>query len=147
MTDIDNENNDTGTKGVDILEYLKDNLSNVPVEVGKPEKKKLTNNEKANIVGKDAIEQAIQLEQPTHSPSKSDWVQQEKGLSTCLVMLKYRNQLIPIKGRETKIRVKSLQDGILVLRKLGQDLIDGKLDDLMNKAKERKRRTSRAKSG
>tara|TARA_R100000995_G_scaffold84490_1_gene63332 strand:+ start:433 stop:840 length:408 start_codon:yes stop_codon:yes gene_type:complete len=128
----------------DIIEYLKDNLPNVPVEVGKKQAVKLTNSQKARIVGEEAIKQANELEQKGMVAKKSDWIQEENEGQTFLVVLKYRNQLIPVSGREKKIRVPSFTDGILVLRKLGQDLIDGKLDDLMNKTKERKKRTNKS---
>ena len=139
MTDTDN-----GTKkSFDVVQYLKDVLPNVPTEVWRPEKRRLTNQEKADIIGEEAQKQAVELEEATTVINKSHWVQKEKDRDTHLVCIKYRNQLIPISGRQTKIRTRSRQDAVLILKKLADSLFNGELDDLMDRVKERKRRTKK----
>ena len=139
MTDTDNG----AKKSFDVVDYLKDNLPNVPVEVGRAEKRRLTNQEKADIIADEAQKQAVEIEDGKTVINKSHWVQKERDRDTHLVCIKYRNQLIPISGRQTKIRTRSRQDAVLVLKKLADSLRNGEMDELMDKVKERKRRTKK----
>tara|TARA_Y100000996_G_C22272635_1_gene540627 strand:+ start:170 stop:571 length:402 start_codon:yes stop_codon:yes gene_type:complete len=121
---------------INLLNHLKN--KGIEAEVGKT-KGKLTAREKAKIVAKNAKEQLLKIEHANYTLKRSDWITEEPS-GSCLLSLRYKNQLIPIEGKETKIRLKNRLEALKALRQISVDLEEGLLDELLENVKERQRK-------
>ena len=121
---------------INLLNHLKN--KGIEAEVGKT-KGKLTAREKAKIVSKNAKEQLLKIEHANYTLKRSDWITEEPS-GSCLLSLRYKNQLIPIEGKETKIRLKNRLEALKALRQISVDLEEGLLDELLENVKERQRK-------
>ena len=79
------------------------------------------------------------MEPASYVLRKSDWITEEPS-GSCLLSLRYKNQLIPLEGRETKIRLANRIDALKALRQLATDLEEGLLDSLLENVRERQRK-------
>ena len=123
---------------IDLVKHINSNYNNVKVESIK-KRRPLSSRAKAKIVAKDAHDMAVKIENPSYQINKADWIQEEEHQESYTVGLRYKNQSIPLSGKDTKIRVDTRLDGVTVLKRLAEDLEQGKLDELMNSLKERTR--------
>ena len=123
---------------IDLVKHINSNYNNVKVESIK-KRRPLSSRAKAKIVAQDAHEMAVKIEDPSYQINKADWIQAEEHQESYTVSLRYKNQSMPLSGKDTKIRVDTRLDGVTVLKQLSQDLAQGNLDELMNSLKERTR--------
>jgi len=121
---------------IDILDHLSN--KGIAAEIGKF-KTKLTAREKAKVVAVAARKQLKRMEPASYVLRKSDWITEEPS-GSCLLSLRYKNQLIPLEGRETKIRLANRIDALKALRQLATDLEEGLLDNLLENVRERQRK-------
>ena len=121
---------------IDILQHL--NNKGIDAEIGKF-KTRLTAREKAKVVAIAAKKQLKRMEPANYVLRKSDWITEEPS-GTCLLSLRYKNQLIPLEGKETKIRLTNRIEALKALRQLATDLEEGLLDSLLESVKERQRK-------
>ena len=128
---------------LDIVSLLKN--KGIAAEIGKI-KGKLTKRDKAKIVAKAAREQLKRIEPANYTLKKSDWINEEPS-GSCLLSLRYKNQLIPLEGKETKIRLPNRIEALKALRHLATDLEEGLLDYLLENVKERQRKHKGGKAG
>ncbi len=119
-----------------IISHLK--KKGIDAELGKI-KGKISTREKAKIVSRNAKKQLALIETATYTLKKSDWITEEPS-GTCLLSIRYKNQLIPLEGKETKIRLSNRVEAIKALRQIAIDLEEGNLDNLLDNVKERQRR-------
>ena len=119
-----------------IISHLK--KKGIDAELGKI-KGKISTREKAKIVSRNAKKQLALIESATYTLKKSDWITEEPS-GTCLLSIRYKNQLIPLEGKETKIRLSNRVEAIKALRQIAIDLEEGNLDNLLDNVKERQRR-------
>tara|TARA_Y100000590_G_C15406092_1_gene895732 strand:- start:176 stop:577 length:402 start_codon:yes stop_codon:yes gene_type:complete len=128
---------------IGIVSHLKN--KGILAEIGKT-KGKLSTREKAKIVAKAAKEQLLKIEPANYTLKKSDWITEEPS-GSCLLSLRYKNQLIPIEGKETKIRLPNRIEALKALRHLATDLEEGLLDHLLENVKERQRKHKGGNAG
>ncbi|MAR78908.1 MAG: hypothetical protein CMM18_01615 [Rhodospirillaceae bacterium] len=119
-----------------IISHLKN--KGIEAELGKI-KGKISAREKSKIVARNARKQLSLIETATYTLKKSDWITEETT-GTCLLSIRYKNQLIPLDGKETKIRLPNRVEAVKALRQIAIDLEEGLLDNLLENVKERQRK-------
>ncbi len=119
-----------------IVTHLKN--KGIEAELGKI-KGRITIREKSKIVARNARKQLSLIESATYTLKKSDWISEESS-GTCLLSIRYKNQLIPLDGKETKIRLPNRVEAVKALRQIAIDLEEGLLDNLLENVKERQRK-------
>jgi hypothetical protein len=119
-----------------IISHLK--KKGIEAELGKI-KGRVTPREKSKIVARNAKKQLSLIESATYTLKKSDWISEEPS-GTCLLSIRYKNQLIPLDGKETKIRLPNRVEAVKALRQIAIDLEEGLLDNLLENVKERQRK-------
>ncbi|MBL42884.1 MAG: hypothetical protein CMM49_09535 [Rhodospirillaceae bacterium] len=119
-----------------IVTHLKN--KGIEAELGKI-KGRTTIREKSKIVARNARKQLSLIESATYTLKKSDWISEESS-GTCLLSIRYKNQLIPLDGKETKIRLPNRVEAVKALRQIAIDLEEGLLDNLLENVKERQRK-------
>ena len=126
-----------------IVTHLKN--KGIEAELGKI-KGRITIREKSKIVARNARKQLSLIESATYTLKKSDWISEESS-GTCLLSIRYKNQLIPLDGKETKIRLPNRVEAVKALRQIAIDLEEGLLDNLLENVKERQRKHKGGNAG